>query len=48
MTKKPASNESTSKGVATKAAKILSDPKASKAAKSVAGSALTQRVKPKK
>jgi hypothetical protein len=36
------SNESTSKNVASKAAKILSNPKSSKAAKSVAGSALTQ------
>lgn len=35
-------NESTSKSVASKASKILSDPKSSKAAKSVAGSALTQ------
>lgn len=35
-------NETTSKKVASQAAKILSDPKASKAAKSVAGSALTQ------
>ena len=37
-----ARNEKTSKSVASKAAKILRDPKASKAAKSVAGSALTQ------
>lgn len=37
-----AKNEKTSKSVASKAAKILRDPKASKAAKSVAGSALTQ------
>jgi hypothetical protein len=35
-------NESTSKSVASKASKILSDPKSSKAAKSVAASALTQ------
>lgn len=45
-TKKPA-NETTSKTVASKAAKILNDPKATKAMKSVAGSALTQRVKKK-
>ncbi len=37
-----AKNESTSKSVASKASKILSDPKSSKEAKSVAGSALTQ------
>ena len=37
-----ARNEKTSKSVASKAAKILSNPKSSKAAKSVAGSALTQ------
>lgn len=37
-----AKNEKTSKSVASKAAKILSNPKSSKAAKSVAGSALTQ------
>jgi hypothetical protein len=37
-----AKNEKTSRKVASKAAKILRDPKASKAAKSVAGSALTQ------
>lgn len=41
MTKK-GRNEQTSPKVATKASKILSDPKSSKAAKSVAGSALTQ------
>lgn len=35
-------NEKTSKTVASKAAKILSDPRSSKAAKSVAASALTQ------
>ena len=35
-------NERTSKKVASKAAKILRKPKSSKAAKSVAGSALTQ------
>lgn len=37
-----AKNEKTSKSVASKAAKMLRDPKTSKAAKSVAGSALTQ------
>jgi len=40
-------NEVTSKAVASKAAKILSNPKSSAAAKSVAASALTQRVKKK-
>lgn len=35
-------NEKTSRKVASKAAKILSNPRSSKAAKSVAGSALTQ------
>ncbi len=38
-----ARNEVTSKKAATAAAKVLNDPKASKAAKSAAGSALTQR-----
>lgn len=37
-----ARNERTSKSVASKAAKILRDPKSTKAEKSVAGSALTQ------
>jgi len=37
-----ARNERTSKSVASKASKILSNPKSSKAAKSVAASALTQ------
>jgi|GEM_PF-1307235 len=41
-------SEKTSKAVASKAAKILSNPKSSKAAKSVAGSALTQRPNKKK
>ena len=40
-------NEYTSKSVASKAAKILSNPKSTAAQKSVAGSALNQ-VKPKK
>lgn len=39
--------ETTSKTVATKAAKLLANPKTSKAVKSVAGSALTQKVKKK-
>ena len=38
-----ARNEKTSKAVASKAAKILRNPNSSKAAKSVAASALTQR-----
>jgi len=37
-----ARNEQTSKQVASKAGKILNNPKSSKAAKSVAASALTQ------
>jgi len=41
MAKKPV-NEQTSKKVASTASKILSNPKSSPAAKSVAGSALTQ------
>jgi hypothetical protein len=36
-------NETTSKSVASKAAKILSSPKSTPAQKSVAASALTQR-----
>ena len=45
-----ANNEKTSKTVASKAAKILSDPKSTKAEKSVAASALSQAPdkKPKK
>ena len=39
---KMAKNEKTSKSVASKAAKILRDPKSTKAEKSVAASALTQ------
>jgi hypothetical protein len=38
----------TSKSVASKASKILSNPKSTKAEKSVAGSALSQREKGKK
>jgi hypothetical protein len=37
-----AKNERTSKSVATKAAKILGNPKMTKAMKSIAASALTQ------
>ena len=37
-----AKNEHTSKKVAAKASKVLSDPKSSKAMKSIAASALTQ------
>ncbi|WBT39073.1 hypothetical protein [Hyphomicrobium sp. DMF-1] len=37
-----ARNEKTSKSVATKASKILSDPKSTKSEKSVAASALSQ------
>lgn len=43
-----ARNERTSKKVGTKAAKLLRNPKSSKAVKSVAGSALTQRPNRKK
>jgi len=43
-----AKNERTSKTVASQAAKILRDPKATKAEKSVAGSALTQKADKKK
>jgi len=42
MTKK-SGGEVTSKKTASAAAKVLRDPKASKAAKTAAGSALTQR-----
>ena len=45
--KPPPKNESTSKRVASKASKLLSNPKTSPAVKSVAASALTQRVKKK-
>lgn len=45
-TKKP-TNEQTSARVASKAAKLLSNPKTPAAVKSVAASALTQRVAPK-
>ncbi len=41
-------NESTSASVASKASKLLSDPKTSKAVKSVAASALTQAKDKKK
>ena len=43
-----AKNEKTSKKVAKAASKVLRDPKASKDAKSAAGSALTQRPDKKK
>lgn len=43
-----ARSEKTSAKVATKASKVLTNPKSSKAAKSIAGSALTQAAsKPK-
>lgn len=48
MSGKKAPNEQTSRRVASNAAKVLADPKSSKAAKSAAGSALTQYVPPKK
>jgi len=41
-------HEYTSPKVASKAGKVLSDPNSSKAAKSAAGSALTQRPNKKK
>jgi len=41
-------NETTSKKAATAASKVLRNPNASKAAKSAAGSALTQRPNKKK
>ena len=44
--KKP-TNETTSKRVATTASKLLSNPKTGAKPKSVAGSALTQKVKRK-
>ncbi len=45
----PKSNEQTSPRVASKAGKILSNPKSTKTEKSIAASALTQaRNKPKK
>lgn len=47
-TPKRTTNEKTSPQVASKASKILNDPKSSKAAKSVAGSALTQAANRKK
>lgn len=43
-----AKNEKTSKAVASKAGKILSNPKSTKAEKSVAASALTQAPDKKK
>jgi hypothetical protein len=44
----PRKNETTSKAVASKAAKLLSNPSTPKAVKSVAASALTQRPSKKK
>lgn len=46
-TKKPA-GETTSARAASAASRVLSNPNSSKDAKSAAGSALTQRVPPKK
>lgn len=43
-----AKNEKTSKSVASKASKILNDPKSTKAMKSVAASVLTQAPDKKK
>ncbi|MFQ3451780.1 hypothetical protein PMN64_00425 [Bradyrhizobium sp. UFLA01-814] len=43
MAKRPSSNEVTGKKAASAASKILRDPKSSKAAKTAAASALTQR-----
>ena len=43
-----ARNEKTSKAVASKASKILRNPKSSKESKSVAGSALTQAANKRK
>jgi hypothetical protein len=43
-----AKNEKTSKSVASKAAKVLSNPKSTKAEKSVAASALSQAPDKKK
>lgn len=47
MTKGKSRNEVTSKRAATAASAVLRDPKSSKAAKTAAASALTQRVKRK-
>ncbi|MFC7410854.1 MULTISPECIES: hypothetical protein [Hydrogenophaga] len=44
MTPKKPSNETTSASVASKAAKLLSNPRTPAAVKSVAASALTQKV----
>jgi hypothetical protein len=43
MTKRGSNREVTSKKAASAASKVLRDPKSSKAAKTAAGSALTQR-----
>lgn len=47
MTSRKPANESTSPRVASKAAKLLSNPTTPAAVKSVAASALTQKVKAK-
>ena len=39
---KPSENKTTSKAMASKAAKVLSNPNSSKTAKSLAGTALSQ------
>lgn len=41
-------NETTSAGVASKASKLLKDPKSSQDVRTVAASALTQKVKKRK
>ena len=48
MARKPANKEVTSKRAASAASKVLRNPKSSKAAKTAAGSALTQRPNKKK
>lgn len=48
MTAKKPSSETTSKTVASKASQVLRNPSSTPAQKSVAGSALTQRVKSKR
>lgn len=45
--KRPQRNETTGTKAASNAGKVLRDPKSSKAAKSAAASALTQKVKKK-
>ena len=48
MPKRPPNREVTSKRAASAAAKVLRNPRSSKAAKTAAGSALTQRPNRKK